>query len=126
MENKYELMWKELEERSTDIIKADAGMKDFNDYMKVNQGIGEYHAYTEGQKDMQNKYRNIMKEIKEKHFPQLLKTKVILKYQSCHESDMDRINQLIREIEKNFRQREMGFDINYRSDEELRGDPFFY
>jgi len=68
----------------------------------------------------------IMKSVKAKYFPPLLKTKLTLKLQSYSERDMDYVRQTMRILEEYLRDRKMSFDIEWQSDEELRGDPFFY
>jgi SAM-dependent MidA family methyltransferase len=66
MENKYKQMWEELEKKLATILTANEMIDAF---LQEQHGIGEYHAYTRGQQNMQDRYENLTKEIKEKHLP---------------------------------------------------------
>ncbi len=68
----------------------------------------------------------IIKSIKNKYFPpQLLKGKMIIKYQTRNEKDAIWLEKKRQEIEKYMRDNEMSWDMNCYSDEELNCDPFF-
>lgn len=86
MENKYKQMWEELEGW------ARGRMVDYK---------------TEKEKEAIMRVVEIfnlkIKEIKEKHFPPLPKSKLILKYQSHDERDMEYVRQIIKILEEIFK-----------------------
>lgn len=95
MENKYKQMWEELEKRIGNIMTADEMIED---YCKEQQWtIGQYHTYTEGQKDIEDKYKNLIKEIKARYFPKPRRIKLQegIKMMSIKEEDTDYFKGLI-------------------------------
>jgi hypothetical protein len=112
-ENKYKQMWEELEKKLSTKGKTIEVEKTNSEYLN---GVRYGYMFA----------KNYMEEVKKKHFPPMLKSKLTLKFQSRSEIDMDYVRETIRILEEYLRDREMSFDIEWQSDEELRGDPFFY